>query len=297
MGTAASPVRIACIQMEIIEGNVEANLSKAEGFILEACRNGARLIVLPETFNCGFFMDSREQAFKVAEPVPEGRSTQLLIRLAQENDVYICASLLERVGYDVFNAGILVGPDGYIGKYRKLHPCEDEVYFVEPGDLGIPVFHTPIGRIGLCVCLDAYYPEVFRIQALQGADIVCCMFNSSDVKETRHLPDPFHTMITSLCMANAVSNHIFTVCCDRVGRGHASIHGNKYAGQSAIISPWGGPVTEIASDEEEVILYADVDLCDARRKNYHPTNSRLAVRRTDVYSADLGYDPQKYPRQ
>lgn len=297
MVAAASPVKIACIQMDIVEGNKNANLEKAEKLIREACGNGAGLIVLPETFNSGFFMDCRRQAFQIAEAVPEGGSTQMLIRLAREFSVYICASLLERVGSDVFNAGVLVGPDGYIGKYRKLHPCEDEVYFAEPGDLGIPVFHTPIGRIGLCVCLDAYYPEVFRILALQGADIVCCMFNSSDVQETRHLPEPIHTLVPALCMANAVSNHIFTVCCDRVGRGHASIHGNKYAGQSAIISPWGGPISEIASDEEEVILYADVDLCDARRKNYHPTNSRLAVRRTDVYSADLGYDPGKYPRQ
>ena len=297
MSAAVSPVRIACIQMEIAEGNVDANLIKVESFIQEACGKGANLIVLPETFSCGFFMDHREQAYEVAESVPEGRTTQMLVRLAKEFSVYICGSILERVGYDIFNAAVLVGPDGYIGKYRKLHPCEDEVYYVEPGDLGLPVFHTPIGRIGLCVCLDAYYPEVFRILALQGADIVCCMFNSSDVKETRHLPDPFHTLVTSICMANACSNHIFTVCCDRVGRGHVSIHGNKYAGQSAIISPWGGPISPIASDEEEIILYADVDLSDARKKNYHPANSRLAVRRTDVYSADLGYDPKKYPRE
>ncbi len=297
MGAAVSPVKIACIQMEIIEGSVDANLKKAEGFIREACENGANLIVLPETFNCGFFMDNREQAFQAAEPVPEGRSTQLLVSLAKKFGVYLCASVLERVGYDVFNTGILAGPDGFIGKYRKLHPCEDEVYFVEPGDLGLPVFHTPIGRIGLCVCLDAYYPEVFRILALQGADIVCCMFNSSDVQKTRGLPEPIHTVIPAICMANACANHIFTVCCDRVGKGRPNIHGNKYAGQSTIISPWGGPISEIASDEEEIILYADVDLCDARRKNYHPTNSRLAVRRTDVYSADLGYDPKKYPRQ
>lgn len=297
MKAPVSPVKVACIQMDIIDGNIDANLQKAEKLIREACAAGAGLIVLPETFNSGFFMDCREQAYQAAEPVPEGKSSQLLISLAREYSVYICASLLERSGSDIFNAGILAGPDGYIGKCRKLHPCEDEVYYVEPGDLGIPVFHTPIGRIGLCICLDAYYPEVFRILALQGVDIVCCMFNSSDVKETRHLPDPFHTLVTTLCMANAVSNHIFTVCCDRVGRGHDTMHGSKFAGQSAIISPWGGPLSGIASDEEETILYADIDLSDARKKNYHPANSRLAVRRTDVYSADLGYDPKKYPRQ
>ena len=154
------------------------------------------------------------------------------------------------------------------------------------------MFHTPIGRIGLLICLDAYYPETFRILAMQGADVICVPFNAGDVKESRHLPDPYHTMAPTLCMANALSNHVLVVGCDRVGR-TGSV---KFAGQSVIADQWGAPIAGPASSEKAEIIYADVDLCDSRRKYFHPTNSRLANRRTDVYSADLGYRKEHYAK-
>ena len=291
------PVKIACIQMDILPGDIDKNIERASEMIEQACDNGATLIVLPETFNTSFSMKNRKEAYTLAETIPSGRTTQHLMELAKKRDIYICGSLLELEGVDIYNTSILVGPDGFIGKYRKLHPCEEEVYYVEPGNLGIPVFHTPIGRIALNVCLDAYYPETFRIAALQGADIVCCQFNSRDVKEARELPDPYHTMATVLCMANALSNHIYVVCCNRVGRCNTTTYGNNYGGQSAIANPWGAPVSGVASAQNEEIIYADVDLSDSRRKYFHPTNSRLANRRVDVYSQMLGYEASKHPRQ
>ena len=285
-----APAKIACIQMDVAQGEVDKNLEKAGALIREACGNGANLLVLPEMFNCGCVFENREQVYAVAEEVPGGKTANYLEKLAREHRVYIAGSLCELDGVDIYNTSILVGPEGYIGKYRKLHPCEDEVYWVEPGDLGIPVFHTPIGRIALLVCLDAYYPECFRIAALQGADIVCVSFNSMDVKKARGLPDPYYTMMPALCMANSLSNHIFVVGCNRTG-GVGTV---RFAGQSTISDQWGGLVTPMASHDREEILYAEVDLCDSRRKYFHPTNSRLANRRTDVYSADLGYQPEKY---
>ena len=292
--TTFSPVKVACVQMETEPGEKEKNLDRALGFIDEACRNGAQLIILPELFTGHSKNGDRAGVYAMAEPVPEGGTTARLAQAAVENRAYICGSFYEIEGKDVYNTSVLVGPEGYIGKYRKLHPCGNENYIIEPGNLGIPVFHTEIGRIALNICLDAYYPETFRIAALHGADIVCCQFASSDVKEARGLPDPFHTLVTVLCMANAVSNHIFTVCCNNVGGGTGGEYGSGYAGQSAIINPWGAPVSGIASTDKEEILYADIDLTDARKKHFHPANSRLAGRRTDVYSADLGYDSNKY---
>ena len=172
-----SPVRVACVQTTILPVQVEENLAAARRMVEEACTQGADLLVLPEMFNTGCMFENRAQAFEAAEPVPGGKSTQLLLDLAREHGVYLVASLLERQGADLFNTAVLAGPEGLVGKYRKLHPCEDEVYWVEPGDLGLPVFHTPIGRIALLVCLDAYYPETFRICALQGADIICIPSN------------------------------------------------------------------------------------------------------------------------
>ena len=289
-----SPVKVACVQLETVPGEKERNLQHALELVAEASENGATLIVLPELFTGHSVEGDRAGVYAMAEKIPEGDTCTRLAGAAVAHGVYICGSFYEIEGKDTYNTSVLVGPEGYIGKYRKLHPCCNEVYYVEPGDLGIPVFRTEIGRIVLNVCLDAYYPETFRIAALQGADIVCCQFAASDVKEARNLPEPFHTMATVLCMANAVSNHIFTVCCNNVGGGKGGEYGAGYAGQSAIIDPWGSPISGIASTDHEEILYADIDLTDARKKNFHPAYSRLANRRTDVYSADLGYDSKKY---
>lgn len=285
-----SPVKIACIQMHAEYGALDANLAKVRKLVKEACDNGANFLVLPEVFNQGMIGSDRATAFSLAESIPDGKTTQTLLELATENKVYICGSFIELDGPDLYNTAILVGQEGFIGKYRKLHPCEDEVYYIEPGNLGIPVFHTPIGRIALLICLDGYYPETYRIAALQGADIVCVLFNAKDVHESRKMPEGMYTAITSLCLANALSNHIFVVGCNREGE----CDGYMAAGQSVIANQWGAPVVPIAPHDKEVILYAEVDLADSRRKYFHPTNSRLANRRTDVYSTLLGYNPEKY---
>jgi len=289
MKKGQSPVKIACLQMQILKHDKDANLKKARQMIDEACAEGADLLILPETFNTGWIFADREEAFAHSEAVPEGRSCQMLLEAAKEKGVYIVATLVENAGVDLYNTAVLVGPEGFIGKYRKLHPCEDEVYWAEPGDLGLPVFHTKIGRIAVLICLDAYYPETSRICAMQGADVICVPSNWGDVKESRQLPDPYWTMGPVLCMANALSNHVIVAGCNCVGQ----IDNAKFPGQSVIASPWGAPLAGMIPNRE-CIVTAEVDLCDSRRKYFHPTNSRLANRRTDVYSADLGYDPKKY---
>lgn len=289
MENIQSPARVACIQMEVAQSKKAQNLDTARRMVREAARSGATLMVLPELFNSGSMLDSRAEAFSLAEPVPNGPTTQMLLELSREYGVYLVGSMLERKGPDVYNTAVLTGPEGLVGKYRKLHPCEEEVYWVEPGDLGLPVFHTPIGRIALLICLDAYYPETARICAIQGADIICIPSNWMDVKESRHLPDPYWTMAPVLCMSNALVNHVLVVGTNCVG----IIKGRCFPGQSVIANPWGAPIAGPAGRGEEII-YADVDLCDSRRKYFHPTNSRLANRRTDVYSGDMGYHPERY---
>ncbi len=287
-----APVKIACIQMSIEYGNKAGNLENAEKHIVEACENGANLIVLPEVFN-GAQDNTREDAYASAEVIPSGDTSQMMLRLAKERQVFICGSFPESDGVDLFNTSILVGPDGYIGKYRKLHLCGSEPFKLEPGNLGIPVFHTKLGRIALLICLDAYYPETFRIAALQGADIVCVSFNAGDFHEARNRPEGVYTAMPALCQANALSNHIFVVGCNGVGKCGNSV----YAGQSVISSQWGMPIVPIAPHDREAILYANVDLSESRRKHFTETDSRLANRRLDVYSSLLGYDPGKYQKQ
>jgi predicted amidohydrolase len=285
-----APIKIACIQISPFYRDTEENLKKAKRFLLEACDNGANLLVLPEIFNVGSPGKCREEAYLVSETIPEGQTSQMLMTLAKEKGVYICGSIIEREGVDLYNTSLLVGPDGLIGKFRKLHLCSHEAYYYEPGNLGIPVFRTPIGRIALLICMDTYYPETFRIAALQGADIVCASYAGADLQKSYGLPEGCHTLIPSLCMSNANANHIFVVGCNRVG----TCNGYLSAGQSLIANPNGGVETPIAPHDEEIILYAEVDLSESRRKHVSSVNSRLANRRVDVYDATLGYDQSKY---
>lgn len=286
-----SPCRIACVQMDVAQNQRDQNLSTTSNLLEKAYDAGATLIILPEMFNTGCMMKNRAEAYQAAEAVPDGKTTALLIRFAEECNIYIVGSVVEQSGYNLYNTAVLVGPDGYIGKYRKLHLCEDEVYWFEGGDLGIPVFHTPIGRIAMLICLDAYYPETFRICALQNADIVCVPSNWTDVTISRSLPVPYKTMAPTLCMAGALSNYFFVAATNRVGK----VNGTKFPGQSVIANQWGAPIA-VAGEQEEII-YADLDLCDSRRRYFHPTNSRLANRRIDVYSYFFNYDLDKYHQQ
>ena len=157
-----------------------------------------------------------------------------------------------------------------------------ENLFFEPGDLGFPVFKTPIGRIGVAICYDGWFPETFRLQALQGADVVCV--------PTNWVPIPGQeagrpAMANILHQAAAHSNSLFIACADRVG----TERGQPFEGQSVIVNCTGWLVAGPASRDREEIIYGRVDLADARRKrNWNEFNQVLRDRRTDVYDEMLG---------
>lgn len=276
--------KVACIQTNVILKDKQANLSTATSLLNEAADNGASLIILPELFNSGYTFDSRDEMLSFAEPIPNGETVTTLAAIAVQRNIYIVASMAEVDGIDLYNAAVLVGPEGYIGKYRKTHICGDELYWFEQGNLGFPVFNTRLGKIAMLVCLDGYYPETYRICALQKADIICIPTNWAHCD---HLPAPYHTMGPTLTMSNALSNHIFVAACTRVG----AEPGISYAGHSIIACPTGAPISEIAGKEQQII-YAECDLAETRKQYIDATNSRLKNRRIDLYDALLGYTPQ-----
>ena len=122
MSKIQSPAKIACIQMRISYCRVEENLAEADRLIEAACANGATLLILPETFTTGSAFDTRAEAYAVAEAIPDGRTSQFLLKKAREHGVYITGSFVERDGADLYNTAVLAGPDGLVGKFRKLHP-------------------------------------------------------------------------------------------------------------------------------------------------------------------------------
>ncbi|MFI0538162.1 nitrilase family protein [Streptomyces sp. WSLK1-3] len=284
---ATSPVTAAAVQFDPQVGvqNKEKNLSRTLDLINEAADNGATLIVLPELANTGYAFTTREEAYAHAEEVPSGPSCQAWADLAHSRQLYVVAGLSERSGEQLFDTAVLIGPDGFIGKYRKTHLWDREKLIFTPGDLGYPVFDTRIGRIGLLVCWDIWFPEVPRLLAVQGADVIC------SVNNWVWTPPPLFDesgkcMAAYLTMTASHVNNVFFVAADRVG----TERGGKFLGCSLITGTNGWPVGQIASPVDETIIYGDLDVVSARSApiwNQH--NDLPRDRRTDLYDDRLGY--------
>jgi N-carbamoylputrescine amidase len=280
--SAETTIKIACIQMQPVIGKVEANVAHSIGLIERAAGLGAKLVVLPELFNSGYVFRSREEAFAAAEPVPGGRTVQALAETAARHKLHLVAGVCERDGDRLFNSAALIGPSGYIGKFRKVHLWNEENLYFEPGDLGFPVFHTALGRIAMAICYDGWFPESYRLAALQGADIVCVPTNWVPIPGQA---EGREAMANLLAMAAAHSNSIYIACADRVG----TERGQPFEGQSLIVSFTGWPVAGPASRDKEEILIAEVALGEARRaRNWNAFNQVLRDRRSDLYDEMLG---------
>ena len=290
-----SPVRVAVVQFDPQVGldNQESNALAVRQRLQQAVKEDANLIVLPELATTGYCFDSREEAFAHAEVVPDGRTVRGWIVFAKQHHVYIVGCLPEVEGQQLFDTAILVGPEGFIGKYRKTHLWNEEKLFFTPGNLGFPVFDTRIGRIGLLVCWDIWFPETARIVSQLGADIIC--IPTGWVWTPPPLYDASGTcMAAYLTMTAAHANNVFIATADRIG----TERGAGFMGNSLIAGTNGWPVGRIAGPNEDTILYADIDVVQARTA---PIWSRLndlqRDRRTDLYDQLLGFKgAQALPR-
>jgi predicted amidohydrolase len=275
-------VTIACIQMEAVVGKKEQNVRRSLELIEQAAAQGARLIVLPELCNSGYVFESRAEAFALAENVPNGPTCTAWADIARRHGLHIVAGVNERDRQVLYNAAVVIGPSGHVGTFRKVHLWDAENLFFEPGNLGFPVFKTPLGRIGTFICYDGWFPESYRLCALQGADIVCIPTNWVPIPGQ---DDRREAMANILCMAAAHVNSMFVAAADRVG----VERGQPFIGQSIIVSYTGWPIGGPASPEREEIIHAEANLADARRKrNWNEYNQVLRDRRIDVYDEMLG---------
>ena len=229
--------------------------------------------------------ETREEAYAHSEPVPGGRSVDMFTRIAAERDVYIVGNVVEQANGRLYDTAVLVGPDGYIGRYRKTHLWNTEKLWFTPGDEGFSVFDTRIGRIGLLVCWDIWFPETARIVTQLGADIICIptgwvwtpppLYDASGVCMAAHLT------ITA-----AHANNVFIATADRIGQER----GAGFMGNSLIAGTNGWPVDRIAGPDEDTIIYADIDLTAARTAPiWNQLNDLHRDRRTDLYDQMLGY--------
>lgn len=275
-------IGVSCIQMHPAIGDVAGNVARSVALIEKAAARGADLVVLPELANSGYMFASRREAFALAESIPDGPTTRAWIDAAARHQLHIVAGICERAGTRLYNSAVVIGPDGHIGTFRKVHLWNEELLHFESGDLGFPVFDTRLGRIGVGICYDCWFPETFRLAALQGADIVCVPTNWVPIPGQA---EGREAMANILVMAAAHSNSIFIACADRVG----TERGQPFEGQSLIVAHTGWPVAGPASREDEEILVARVNLGEARRqRSWNAFNQVLRDRRSDVYGEMLG---------
>lgn len=244
---------VAGVQMNCALGDIAANRAAIVAKLHEAADRGAKLAVFPECVLTGYGFDSREEAKRAAEPLP-GPSTDFVAAACAKLGVWAVFGLLEAApDGKLYNACALVGPQGFVASYRKLHlPCLGADRFTDPGDRPFAVHDLGGLKIGMNICFDGSFPESARILTLLGADLVVLPTNWADAARK---------MAQLVSAARAWENHIYYLAVNRVGEES----GFRYLGLSSA-ADYRGDVLYFAPEGEESIFTIDVDPVAARQK-------------------------------
>lgn len=258
---------VALVQQQLAESR-EANLELSMQGIRQAYAEGAELVLLQELHTGPYFCQTEETShFDLAEPIP-GPSTHQLGDLAAELGIVIVASLFERRAPGLYhNTAVVLDSDGSLaGKYRKMHIPDDpgfyEKFYFTPGDLGFQPIETSVGKLGVLVCWDQWYPEAARLMAMNGAEVLLYPTAigwdpSDDLAEQQRQLDAWITIQRS----HAIANGLPVISANRTG------HEPDPSGQSLGIQFWGnsficgpqGELLEMASNDEPQILVTTLD--------------------------------------
>lgn len=265
-------MRVAVVQFDPRLRETAANLEAMRAGILAA---DADLVVFPECALQGYSYASRDAALLVAQTIP-GPATATLVDACAQAQCTAIFGLLEQDGDRLFNAAAVVGPRGLIGRYRKMHlPFLGVDRFADPGDLGFPVFETPLARVGVLICFDLSFPEAARCLKLAGAQVLCVPTNWPLAAEVSCVHAP---------PVRAQENHIHVVTADRVGEEG----GFRFRGQSRVVD-CSGRVLAVAGDGVEVLRATlDPASADVNRVIHVPGEyelDRVGGRRPEHYGS------------
>lgn len=280
---------IGLVQMACSEPP-EENLRKAEHFVAQAAKRGAKIICLPELFRSRYFCQREDASlFDLAEPIP-GPTTKAIGKMAKKLKVAVITPIFERRGAGVYHnsAAVMDANGAMIGLYRKMHIPDDpgyfEKYYFTPGDLGFQAFDTKYGRIATLICWDQWYPEGARLSSLLGASV---LFYPTAIgwhpqEKERHgaaQRDAWKTVQRG----HAIANGVYVATVNRIGHEKPTPQsaGIEFWGSSFIADPQGVILAEASTNKEEVLI-ADVDLAHLEdiRRNW----PFLRDRRIDAYN-------------
>ncbi len=263
-----SELRIGILQQQKT-ADIRANIQAIEEEVTDLARRGAKLVVLSELHNSLYFCQVEDvNNFEYAEPIP-GPSTDYYCALAKHLGIVMVISIFEKRAPGLYhNTAVVIENDGTIaGKYRKMHIPDDPAYYEKfyftPGDLGFHPIKTSVGKLGVLVCWDQWYPEAARLMALEGADILiyptAIGYESSDTAEEQQRQ---RTAWTTVQRGHAVANGIPVVTVNRVGfepDPSGQTKGIQFWGSSFVAGPQGELFYQ-ASDIEEESIVLDLDL-------------------------------------
>jgi predicted amidohydrolase len=262
-------VEIGFLQFNPQFGQVDANLAHVVR-ALEGVR--ADLIVLPELAFTGYSFQSRDELAQLAEDPRDSRTVESLVALCRARDGYLVTGFAEACRDRLFNSALLIGPEGVVHTYRKLHLFGGEKDCFDPGDLPLQVDQVRGVRVGMMVCFDWAFPEVARSLALLGADVI------------GHPANLVLTYCQQTMIARCIENGVFAVTANRWGTERRPSGELTFTGQSQIVAPKGVLLhrSDPAGDDLRV---AEVDLALARDKGITARNDILADRRPAFYGA------------
>ena len=269
-------------------GNADANLSVIEARVAEAARQGAKLVLLQELHNGAYFCQHESvDEFDLAESIP-GPSTERLAALAKQHKIVVVSSLFERRAAGLYhNTGVVFDADGSTaGKYRKMHIPDDpgfyEKFYFTPGDIGFKPIDTSVGRLGLLVCWDQWYPEAARLMALAGADLL--LYPTAIGWDPTDADDEKARQRDAWILSHrghAVANGLPVLSCNRVGHEPSPLGaaGIDFWGNSHVLGPQGEFLAEAGTDP--TLLTCEVDL--QRSEHVRRIWPFLRDRRIDAY--------------
>ncbi len=282
--------KIALVQQHSEVRNKQMILENTIGWAKKAKQNGAELICFPELSFTGHIGDV--SMVDAAEEVPGGRCASEMIRLAKELDMYICAGIAELDAGLYYNTQFLAGPEGFVGKQRKIHLSRKEYFYFRAGT-NISVFSTRLARIGMIICFDNNFPETSRCLAVKGAELLlcphACLTRWTPVdKQDREDAVLFNRGLwKKLHPARADDNGCYVALCNAVGPAapHLKDVNSFHAGNCMVFDPYGELAAESESKdivEEMLIVELDGDLVTKRRLG---ECFQLKTRRPEIYKA------------
>jgi len=252
-GKMKEKIKLALCQISSKRENKTENLQKIKNFTLEAKRQGADIAIFPEMCLTGYVI--LDQVYGLAETIP-GKTTKKISALAKETGMHIIfgmPELSEKTRATVYNTAVFIGPQGLIGKYRKMylptHSVFEEKRYFRPG-YEPAAFQTEIGNIGLTICYDVFFPEAFRLPRLKGAQLIICISASPAVRRG------YFEILTA---ARALENTAYLAYVNLAG----VEDGLQFWGGSRLVGPTGDVLAKAKYDEEDFVV-CEVDFGDLR---------------------------------